>query len=92
MSIFITGATGPSLSPSYSHFTYTPPGYIGGSILSRLLSHPSFSITALVRSPEKAAKLEGLGITCVLADLGELEKVEAATEGADYVFSTVSVC
>ena len=38
------------------------PGYLGGSVLSRLLAHPSrdtFEITAIVRSAEKAKKLTG---------------------------------
>ncbi|PPQ67713.1 hypothetical protein CVT25_009319 [Psilocybe cyanescens] len=53
LKIFITGAT----------------GYIGGSVLSRLLNHndaSSFQITALVRSEEKANKLKTLGINVIV--------------------------
>ncbi|KIM87550.1 hypothetical protein PILCRDRAFT_95788 [Piloderma croceum F 1598] len=64
--IFITGAT----------------GYIGGTVLSRLLTHPSaptFKITALVRSPEKAAKLQSAAnnISAVASadDLGGMKAI-----------------
>ena len=71
-----------------------PPGYIGGTVLSRLLTHPSassFKIKALVRSPEKSAKLQSAAnnISTVVGSLSEEEKVAEAAEGADVVFSTV---
>ncbi|KAF9048745.1 hypothetical protein BJ165DRAFT_1053961 [Panaeolus papilionaceus] len=50
--IFLTGAT----------------GYIGGSVLARLLTHPqsdSFDITVLVRDPSKAAQFRQLGVSSV---------------------------
>jgi len=77
--IFITGAT----------------GYIGGTVLSRLLTHPSassFKIKALVRSPEKSAKLQSAAnnISTVVGSLSEEVKVTEAAEGADVVFSTAS--
>ncbi|KAF9479340.1 NAD(P)-binding protein [Pholiota conissans] len=76
LNIFITGAT----------------GYVGGSVISRLLKHPqaaSFEITALLRSAEKAEKLHPLGIKTVLGsytdkDLGFLTKASA---NADVVFA-----
>jgi uncharacterized protein YbjT (DUF2867 family) len=72
----------------------TPPGYIGGSVVARLLEHAnakSFQITALVRSPEKAAKLETLGLKTIIGSLSELDKLERATSEADVVFSMVSL-
>jgi len=72
--IFVTGAT----------------GYIGGSVVARLLEHPnasSFQITALVRSPEKAAKLESVGVRTAIGSLSELDKVEKLTSEADVVIS-----
>lgn len=72
--IFVTGAT----------------GYIGGSVLARLLDHPnasSFQITALVRSPEKAAKLESVGIKTVIGSLSDLDKLKQAASEVDVLFS-----
>jgi len=72
--IFITGAT----------------GYIGGSVLLRLLDHPkadTFHITALVRSEGKAAKLRTLGIDTVIGSLSESDKLEKLASEADLVFS-----
>ena len=40
-------------------------GYIGGSVLAKLLEHPkfsSFNVTAIVRDEKKAEKLRALGI------------------------------
>jgi len=85
----------PPLIPLSLSLTHPfPPGYIGGTVLSRLLTHPSapsFKITALVRSPEKAAKLRSAAnnISTVVGSLSEEAKVSEATEGADVVFSTV---
>ncbi|KAH9168825.1 hypothetical protein EDB89DRAFT_2202042 [Lactarius sanguifluus] len=60
--IFITGAT----------------GYIGGSVLQRLLDHPKhdiFEITALVRSVDKAKMLNALGVNTAVASLSDLDKL-----------------
>ncbi|EKM78697.1 hypothetical protein AGABI1DRAFT_41510, partial [Agaricus bisporus var. burnettii JB137-S8] len=57
-------------------------GYIGGSILERLLVHPdahSFEITTLVRSQNKADKLKKLGVTP--ADADDLEAAKAILRG-----------
>ncbi|KAF9476529.1 hypothetical protein BDN70DRAFT_995588 [Pholiota conissans] len=75
LNIFITGAT----------------GYVGGSVVSRLLKHrqaTSFEITALLRSAEKAEKLHTLGIKTVLGsytdkDLGFLTKACADADVAN---------
>ncbi|KAI8980060.1 NAD-P-binding protein [Trametes punicea] len=73
--IFLTGAT----------------GYIGGSVLQRLLQHPKasdFEFTALVRSPEKAEILkEKFGVNAVVGNLGEVEKLTRLSEDADVVLS-----
>ncbi|KIM91255.1 hypothetical protein PILCRDRAFT_811776 [Piloderma croceum F 1598] len=73
--IFVTGAT----------------GYIGGSVVARLLEHPdsnTFEITALVRSAAKAAKLETLGLKTVIGSYSDLNQLELLTSEADVVFST----
>jgi hypothetical protein len=92
--IFFTGATGTS-----HYFFFKKPliysiGYIGGSVLSRLLKHPnaaSFNITALVRSPEKAEKLKTLGVHPVVGSYSDLALVEKLTAKADVVIATVSI-
>ncbi|KAJ3521950.1 hypothetical protein NM688_g8946 [Phlebia brevispora] len=57
-------------------------GYIGGSVLARLLAHPSaktFDITVIVRSQDKAKKFESFGVKAVVgsfkSDLALLEKL-----------------
>ena len=72
---------------------YIRTGYIGGTVLSRLLSHPSrdtFEITALVRSEDKAKKLETFGVKTVVGSFTDLPLVERLAENAHVVFSTVS--
>ena len=71
--IFILGAT----------------GYIGGSILQDLLDDPNYSITALVRSAEKAKNLETFGVKVILGSLDDSDKVQQATAAADIVLHCV---
>ncbi|KAF9808719.1 hypothetical protein IEO21_07761 [Rhodonia placenta] len=63
-------------------------GYIGGAVLTRILQHPDrprLDITALVRSPEKAEKLEKLDITPVLGSLQDTGRLEDLASKADIV-------
>ncbi|KAF8193803.1 hypothetical protein BJ912DRAFT_1057475 [Pholiota molesta] len=72
--ILITGAT----------------GYIGGSVVSRFLQRPdlaSFKLTALVRSPEKAAKLKALGVNTVVGSHSDTPLMESLAADSDVVFS-----
>ncbi|GJE96185.1 NAD(P)-binding protein [Phanerochaete sordida] len=65
-------------------------GYIGGSVLAKLLKHPSadtFDITALVRSEDKAAKLNKLGVRTVIGSYKDVALVERLSEAAHVVFS-----
>jgi len=74
LNIFITGAT----------------GYIGGSVLDRLLDHPrasSFRITALVRSEAKAKNLSSLGVETVVGSYADLDLLEEQASKADYVLA-----
>ncbi|OSC98263.1 NAD-P-binding protein [Trametes coccinea BRFM310] len=75
LKIFFTGAT----------------GYIGGSVLQRLIQHPkasTFEITALVRSAEKAKALkEKFGVNAVVGSYAERDKLETLAGDADVVFS-----
>lgn len=68
-------------------------GYVGGSVLSRLLAHPSaksLEITALVRSEEKARKLETFGLKTAIGTIQDLELLETLASQAHIVFSIVS--
>lgn len=61
-------------------------------MLSRLLSHPSkdtFDITVLVRSEEKAKKLESFGVKTVLGSYKDLALAEKLAEDAHVLFSLV---
>ncbi|TFK49795.1 NAD(P)-binding protein [Heliocybe sulcata] len=76
--IFLTGAT----------------GYLGGSVLQRLLSHSeasSFEITVLVRNAEKAKLLETFGVKALLGSHSDLDKLETAAASSDVVF-TIADC
>ena len=68
-------------------------GYIGGTVLSRLLEHPkaySFDITVLVRSTEKAHSLETFGVRAVVGTYEDSQLVEKLAEEARVVFTCVS--
>ncbi|KAI0368802.1 NAD-P-binding protein [Pilatotrama ljubarskyi] len=73
LTIFITGAT----------------GYIGGTILQKLLEHPNkdkFDINALVRNAEKAEILSSkFGVKTVVGTLQDLDKLSSLAESAHIV-------
>lgn len=65
-------------------------GYIGGSVLARLLARPdadSLEITALVRSEAKARKLEAFGIKTVLGSIQDTDVLENLASQSHVVFS-----
>ena len=69
-------------------------GYIGGSVLARLLEHPSastFDITVLVRSEEKAKKFESFGVKTVIGSFKDPALVEKLTGNAHVVFAIVCI-
>ncbi|KAH9480255.1 Oxidase ucsJ [Psilocybe cubensis] len=79
INILITGAT----------------GYVGGSVLDRLLKHPeasSFKISAIVRSEEKGRKIENLGVESIIGsyEADDLSFLTDAASRADVVFAIVS--
>ena len=56
------------------------PGYVGGSVLNLLLRHPkvdTFTITAPVRSPDKARLLEQLDVKTEIASLDDYDKLKS---------------
>ena len=68
-------------------------GYVGGSVLSRLLEHPdakSFEITALVRDQAKATKLESFGVKTAIGTIQNLKLLEDLASKSHIVFSIVS--
>ncbi|KAJ3508596.1 hypothetical protein NLJ89_g5672 [Agrocybe chaxingu] len=78
LNIFFTGVT----------------GYIGGSVLSRLLKHKdaaSFHITALVRSTDKAKKLKTLGVDTIIGSYSDkdLTFLKEEASKADVVIAAV---
>lgn len=74
--IFITGAT----------------GYIGGSVLDRLLRHKdanNFEITAIIRNAQKAEGFKQYGVNTVVGSFSDVQLLEDLTAAADVVFDTV---
>lgn len=64
-------------------------GYIGGAVAVRLL-RDGHRIRGLVRSPEKAARLQALGVEPVLGDLSDTALLAREAEVADAVINTAS--
>ncbi|KAF9530814.1 hypothetical protein CPB83DRAFT_834155 [Crepidotus variabilis] len=84
--LLITGVTG-----NISALTNSISGFIGGTILDKLMKHPAFSsyeITALLRSSEKAEKLRKLGIGAVVGSHNDEMLVESLAANADVVVAT----
>ncbi|KAG6375757.1 hypothetical protein JVT61DRAFT_2607 [Boletus reticuloceps] len=72
--VFFTGAT----------------GYLGGSVIDRLLKHPTFAtseITALIRKADKAAAFESLGIKTLLGSNDDHALLEKQASLSDVIFS-----
>ncbi|TFK40286.1 hypothetical protein BDQ12DRAFT_602474 [Crucibulum laeve] len=72
--IFLTGAT----------------GYIGGSVLTRLLSHPlsdTFQTTVLVRDASKATQFRTMGIKAVVGTNLDLALIQGLAAEADLVIA-----
>ena len=81
-------------NPQAHFFFFSETGYIGGAILSRLLSRKdraTFQITALLRDEHKARKLEEqFGVKAVVGSTADTDKVSSLAAAADIVFDTVS--
>lgn len=75
--VFLTGAT----------------GYIGGEILYQLLRSDAYSVTALVRTPEKAQIVEKQTngrVKTVLGTLKDFDVLKAEAEKADVIISAAN--
>ncbi|KAH8553423.1 hypothetical protein BGW37DRAFT_260472 [Umbelopsis sp. PMI_123] len=65
-------------------------GFIGGSVLNALLETKEYSITALVRSEEKAKALNNLGVKTVIGSLDDFDIIEEQAYRADLVITTAN--
>jgi uncharacterized protein YbjT (DUF2867 family) len=63
-------------------------GYVGGSVFAALEASGKHSISALVRSQEKADWLTAHGVRPVLGDLNNLDLIENAASEADVFINT----
>src|SRR5687767_15270217 len=59
-------------------------GYIGSAVLDALL-RAGHRVTAIVRDPEKAARLTARGATTVVGELGAPKSFASAIEGSEAV-------
>ncbi|KAI0342702.1 NAD(P)-binding protein, partial [Trametopsis cervina] len=69
-------------------------GYVGGSVLSRLITHSGLQpaeISVLVRSEDKAKVLEKLGLVTIIGSYEDVNEVEKLASQVDVVFSCVSL-
>lgn len=92
INIFITGPTGMLYRVFNMDGANICAGYIGGSVLVRLLQHPDskyFQISALVHSSSKAEKLKTLGIRPVLGSYSDLDLLTREAAEADFVITMV---
>ena len=60
-------------------------GFVGGHLVDRLLARGD-TVTALVRSEQRAASLRERGVRLVLGDLADLGALQAAVPGQDVVY------
>jgi nucleoside-diphosphate-sugar epimerase len=65
-------------------------GFIGGAV-ARALQQRGDQVTALVRTPAKAAALEAAGVTLVQGDLGDVAAIERGMQGAGAVIHGAAV-
>lgn len=65
-------------------------GFIGGEV-ARQLRERGDEVVALVRSPQKAAKLEALGCQLVRGDLGDERAIREGMAGCDAVIHAAAV-
>lgn len=60
-------------------------GFVGGHLTEALVA-AGVTVTALVRSPHKAARLQSLAVHCVPGDLNDAPALLAAARGVDQIF------
>jgi uncharacterized protein YbjT (DUF2867 family) len=81
------------MSACSESLTFVSAGYIGGSVLDRLLAHPDrahFDLTLLLRSRDKARTLEEqFGLKTIIGSLDDTQLLEDTAADADVVINTV---
>ncbi len=60
-------------------------GFVGSNLVGQLRKR-DWDVVCLVRNPQRAAKLEALGATLQLGELGDPESVQRATSAVDTIF------
>lgn len=65
-------------------------GFVGGALARQLLEQGA-QVTALARSPYKAAPLSAHGARIVQGDLRDAKAVQSATEGAEFTFHVAAL-
>jgi hypothetical protein len=76
----------------YYPYLISPPGYIAGSVLDRLLRHPTSAtseITVLVRKADKVPAFESLGVRTVLGSYDDHALLEKQASLSDVIFACV---
>ena len=94
LNIFLTGSTGKYQSMSSSSSSTISSGYIGGSVLNLLLSHPlynTFQITVVIRDPAKENKFRSLGVKTALGSNSDHSLLQHLAYEADVVIACVSL-
>lgn len=65
-------------------------GFVGGHLVRRLRKG-GLPVRALVRNPEKARSLEGLGVEIVAGDISDTASLDVAVKGVDRVIHLVGI-
>lgn len=65
-------------------------GFVGGHLLDHLLARGD-TVTALVRTPVKAIGLAERGVRLVSGDLGDLDALTAAADGAEVIYHVAAL-
>ena len=98
--MLLLGSTGEHISALHTSFSQDShsfcTGYVGGTVLYRLLNHPdakTFEITTIVREEAKAKKLEPYSVKTVIGSFKtDLALLTQEVEKVHVVFNCVSVC
>lgn len=65
-------------------------GFVGGHLVDRLLERGD-TVTALVRSPARAAEAAGRGVRLIRGDLSDLSALREAASGQDVVYHVAAL-
>ncbi len=60
-------------------------GFVG-SFITKLLLEQGFKVRAMIRNPKQSAQLEAIGADVVIADMKNIESLQAAVSGVEGIF------